>query len=220
MFGDGFDFVGVKLSLKMKEGCRMGWRRWLLIVGVMGWAGVAWALGPSTGRKDYDAQNYTGAATYYAHQTQKYPDNMNDQYALGNSLYQLGKWDQAQQAFQQVLKIDPQLEAGWYNLGNALFQEQNYPAAIQAYQKALQLNPHDQDARYNLLLAQAMERKHPTWSPTPTPTPSPQATPTATPPSKSSSQSRSSRSSNHPSASQSYYRSRSGNRTRGLYFQK
>ncbi len=61
---------------------------------------------------------------------------------LGDVLVKQGKLDEAQEAYENAIRIDPQSRGVYYNrFGNMLAREQNYPMAIELYEKAIDADP-------------------------------------------------------------------------------
>lgn len=70
-----------------------------------------------------------------------------------NSLYTQGRFEQAIDAYNSIIKtglVAPEL---YYNLGNAYFKSNNFAMAILNYERALKLNYDDPDIIFNLNLA-------------------------------------------------------------------
>jgi tetratricopeptide (TPR) repeat protein len=59
----------------------------------------------------------------------------------GLTLYNQGKYDEAIQAFDEVIRLDPKRPTPWNNKGNALYKQGKYTEAIQAYDVAISLDP-------------------------------------------------------------------------------
>jgi Ca-activated chloride channel family protein len=97
------------------------------------------------------------------------------QYNAGTHAYQVGKFQQAAQSFQQSIRAAPASDArrvadqqdAYYNLGDALYRAgqqlqkadplqamQKWGDAVRAYDTALQLRADDADSRYNRDLVQ------------------------------------------------------------------
>ena len=70
-----------------------------------------------------------------------------------NAFYSEGKFEEAINGYQEILKSGVESPELYYNLGNAYYRHGLLPKAIINYERALLLAPHDQDIRYNLELA-------------------------------------------------------------------
>lgn len=70
--------------------------------------------------------------------------------ALGNSLYDAGKFNEAAAAYE---KIEPKTAHVYFNLGNALFRQEKFGLAVLNYERARQLAPRDPDVLANLRFA-------------------------------------------------------------------
>jgi Flp pilus assembly protein TadD len=64
-------------------------------------------------------------------------------------LYDQQKYNEAIQAYDKAIEIDPQKADAWYSKGNALKAQSKYDEAIKAYDKTIQLNPNYANAWYN-----------------------------------------------------------------------
>ncbi len=76
--------------------------------------------------------------------TGKYASNSNqaiEWYNKGVDLGTLGQYQEAIEAYDQALKINPELTAAWYNKGMDLGTLGRYQEAIEAYDQALKINP-------------------------------------------------------------------------------
>ena len=78
----------------------------------------------------------------------------------GDSLFEQGKYDQAIQAYDEALRLDPNYETARDNQvraltakGNSLLDQSKYDQAIQAYDEALRLDPNYALAANNRILA-------------------------------------------------------------------
>jgi len=58
----------------------------------------------------------------------------------GVALYNEGKYDEAIQAYDEAIRLDPEMAMAWYNKGNALYVLGKYDEAIQAYDEAIRLD--------------------------------------------------------------------------------
>jgi tetratricopeptide (TPR) repeat protein len=66
-----------------------------------------------------------------------------DWFDKGNALLNESKYDEAIEAYDMTLGIDPQYAEAWYNKGNALSQLgfDKHDESVQAYSKAIELDP-------------------------------------------------------------------------------
>ncbi|AXI24907.1 hypothetical protein CFE53_01510 [Methanofervidicoccus sp. A16] len=67
----------------------------------------------------------------------------------GISLSKAGKYKEALECFDKVLKIDPNCVDGWYNKGLALSKLKKYDEAIKCFDKALEIDPKHAHVWYN-----------------------------------------------------------------------
>lgn len=152
------------------------------------------------------------ALAAYDEAAKRLPESPEVAYNRGLALYRLGRFDQAEPAFQDALKADrPELEArAKYNLGRAVHAAAEAAAgqgelpqaadelqrAIRYYQDALQIAPQDADAVKNKELAgrllaylkKLMEEQEKKDQPTSQPESQPSSQPTSQPTSQPSSQ--------------------------------
>ena len=79
------------------------------------------------------------------------------QFNIGNSLYQQGRLDEAKSAYEKSLGQEGSNEVkkshALYNLGNTYFAKKEFDKSVEAYKQSLRLNPADEDTRYNLSYA-------------------------------------------------------------------
>ena len=59
----------------------------------------------------------------------------------GNILYHQNKYNEAIQAYNEAIKIDPQNASAWNFKGYALDRQRKYDEAIKAYDRAIEINP-------------------------------------------------------------------------------
>ena len=78
-----------------------------------------------------------------------------DTMSTANHLYETGQYDQAAQAYQQLVDQGFTDNALFYNLGNAYFKSGDYGRAIVNYRRAQLLAPRDTDITTNLALARS-----------------------------------------------------------------
>lgn len=70
--------------------------------------------------------------------------------------YNEGKYEQAIEAYMQILKEKKHSTALYYNLANAHYKRGDVAESIYYYEKALQLSPTDEDVQNNLKFAQQL----------------------------------------------------------------
>ena len=58
----------------------------------------------------------------------------------GNEYYSQGKYEQAIDEFQKVIKIDPSFVPPHYNLGNLYYQQGKFDDAITKFKKTIQID--------------------------------------------------------------------------------
>jgi tetratricopeptide (TPR) repeat protein len=73
-----------------------------------------------------------------------------DEFERGNSFYRDGKFDQAADSYEGILKQGLASTAIYFNLGNCYYRMGKTAPAILAYERALRLQPNDQDIKHNL----------------------------------------------------------------------
>ncbi|WP_400075390.1 tetratricopeptide repeat protein [Winogradskyella sp. R77965] len=73
-----------------------------------------------------------------------------------NALYNEGKYAEAIDKYESILKSEVHSAELYYNLGNANYKLNNVAPSIYYFEKALQLNPNDKDIENNLSFAQQM----------------------------------------------------------------
>jgi len=67
----------------------------------------------------------------------------------GNALYDLGKHEEAINAYNKAIELNPKLASAWYNKGVALTNQGKDDEAIVAYDKAIEIDPKHASAWYN-----------------------------------------------------------------------
>ena len=70
---------------------------------------------------------------------------------LGSVYVKQERYNEAIEAYQKVIEIDPKQVAAYNNLGNVYAKQERYKDAIETYEKAIQINP-EQVAAYNNLI--------------------------------------------------------------------
>lgn len=117
----------------------------------------------SRGLDSYEAGRYEEAVDSFTSALLEAPSDPLLNYNLGNALYKLGRFEDAQAQFQKVAEsgATPDLrEKALYNLGNTYFQQGKLEEAVQALEAALKLDPNDADAKRNLeIVRQEIRRR-------------------------------------------------------------
>jgi len=74
---------------------------------------------------------------------------------VANQVYESGQFEQAVQAYEQLVAQGYEDSVLFYNLGNAYYKQGDYGRAILNYRRAQRLGPRDADIEANLALARA-----------------------------------------------------------------
>lgn len=75
------------------------------------------------------------------------------QFEQANKLYQQDKFEEAADAYQEILRSGYESAGVYYNLGNCYFQLDQLGLSILNYRRAEMLDPYDDEIRHNLELA-------------------------------------------------------------------
>lgn len=78
--------------------------------------------------------------------------DVSQQFSRANQFYRDGKFDEAVQGYEEIVKSKPTAEV-YYNLGNAYFKTKKIGFAILNYERARSLKPRDSDVLANLAYA-------------------------------------------------------------------
>lgn len=89
---------------------------------------------------------------------EKYPDNSDLHYNLGNLKYLAGYHEEAINEYRKNLStLDEQKKShALYNIGNSYFSQGKYQESADFYKKAMQANPNDEDMKINYELTRRM----------------------------------------------------------------
>lgn len=101
----------------------------------------------------YNREEYAEAAAKFQASQLEQPDQQDVAYNLANSLYRLGRYEEAAKAYQKALteKTPPDLkQKSYFNQGNAYYRMGYLDEAMASYKKALELDPKDVDSKFNL----------------------------------------------------------------------
>ena len=105
------------------------------------------------GNRQFNAGNYEQAVERYRQALRDAPGTFEAIYDLGNGLYRLEQYAEAEEALQAAaadsLRSDTDRAAAFYNLGNAQFRQQKYREALESYKQSLLLEPSDMETKYN-----------------------------------------------------------------------
>ncbi len=138
----------------------------LLGVALLGGLGApspahAWSLFGSDspdrlGHEAFAKEDYAAALEHWTEAQVDAPGDRRLDYNLGEALYHLERYPEAEEAFVAATATDSTGLAAdaWYGAGNAAFQQGRYPDAMAHYEKCLALRPDDEDAAHNRDLAQ------------------------------------------------------------------
>ena len=108
-------------------------------------------------RKEFDQ----AAAKFQASQLEQ-SNNPDVAYNLANSLYRLGRYEEAVEAYKKTIdkRTPPALkQKSYYNMGNAYYRMGYMDESIDAYKKALELNSSDVDSKFNLEWVRKQQEK-------------------------------------------------------------
>jgi len=120
---------------------------------------------PEQAEQAYKAGKYEKALQLYQEAQTRNPDSDTLAYNLGNTLYKLGRYQEAAAVFAKILeKNNPALAANSvYNMGNTLFEmgkqtqdQQMFRQALEAFKQSIMLDSKDEDAKYNYELVKRL----------------------------------------------------------------
>lgn len=109
----------------------------------------------------YENEKFMESARQYSEAAKKVP-SFSAYYNFGNSLYNLQKYREAQQAYEKALEYadnEEKKSKTYHNLGNSLFKQKQYQQSVDAYKKALQQKPGDKETIENLLKARKLAKE-------------------------------------------------------------
>ncbi|MEP6486115.1 tetratricopeptide repeat protein [Microcoleus vaginatus GB2-A3] len=74
----------------------------------------------------------------------------NDYHNLGNSLQEIGRFDEAVAAYKKAIELNPNFSWSYHSLGDVLLKLEKWEEAVAAYKKAVELNPNFSWSYHNL----------------------------------------------------------------------
>jgi protein O-mannosyl-transferase len=119
---------------------------------VVGAVAVLMVLGVATWKR---SSIYASTETLWRDNVTKYPNASMAHYNLGVNLDEAGRFQEAADQYEQVLRIEPDAIDAHSNLGVDLWRAGRIPEAIEHYKAALQIKPDFAEAHYNWALALA-----------------------------------------------------------------
>mmetsp|Transcript_25347 Transcript_25347/g.70913 ORF Transcript_25347/g.70913 Transcript_25347/m.70913 type:complete len:132 (-) Transcript_25347:362-757(-) len=97
------------------------------------------------GNEEYKAQNYLKAAALYSKAIKEDPSNAVLFSNRCEALLQLKKVGKALQDAEEVIKLKPDWEKGFYRKGSVLEAMERYQEALDCYRQAAEINPDNRD---------------------------------------------------------------------------
>ncbi len=129
-----------------------------------GWRDLFRSL-PEQAEQAYRQENYEKALQHYQEAQTRNPDSDTLAYNLGNTLYRLGRYQDAAGQFGKILEKDSTALSSQsvYNMGNSLFEmgranndQQMLNQALDAFKRSIINNPDDEDSKYNYELTRRL----------------------------------------------------------------
>ena len=114
------------------------------------------------GDRAYDRVQYKAAEKHYRIAADHEIGNGQAVYNLGNTLYQQGNFEDAEQRFRQAMdgvKTDEHRADVLHNLGDSFLKQRKYKEAVRAYEQSLRIRPADPGTKINLQMAKKRLRE-------------------------------------------------------------
>lgn len=109
--------------------------------------------------KESTTPYYRGLIEEYQSLLAEDPNNLAAIIALGNALYDAGKWKGAIQYYERALQIDPHSTDVMTDMGTC-YRNMGMPdKAIEIYKRAVSIEPSHQNALYNLGIVYGQDKK-------------------------------------------------------------
>ncbi|WP_224484182.1 tetratricopeptide repeat protein [Robertkochia aurantiaca] len=111
------------------------------------------------GNKELQEGDFTEAEMAYRKAIDKYGENAEARYNMGNAYYNNSSMSEAFMRFKEAgesFEDKSGRHKAYHNLGNVFMKNEEYAKAVEAYKEALRNNPEDEETRYNLALAKKM----------------------------------------------------------------
>lgn len=107
----------------------------------------------------YMQKKYDRAIQIFHRIIDKYPNNIEAHYNLGNSYFRLRRFDEAQSAYEKVCELDPTFLDAMENLGVIFANKRKFKEAIKTWKKILEFDPKREDIKRNIEKALKISRK-------------------------------------------------------------
>jgi len=111
----------------------------------------------------YRDGKYEDALIIYQAQLNEEPGNYSIAFNIGNTLYKLGRYDEAKKAFQRAESLTQSAEKSansYYNQSLTGIKSEKTEEAIKDLKNAIKLNPEDKDARANFeIMSRLLDKK-------------------------------------------------------------
>ena len=118
--------------------------------------GLAWLAQAKKALTKAAADNArTSALAPLSRSVELAPANVLNHETYGETLYDLGRDNEAIVQFDKAAQLDPKQYMPVYNMGLSYTRSNQQPKAIEAFTKALEIKPDDRDALHGLALAQS-----------------------------------------------------------------
>ncbi|MFN0176774.1 MAG: tetratricopeptide repeat protein [Saprospiraceae bacterium] len=108
------------------------------------------------GDRAFERAQYKAAEKQYRIAADLDRSNPQAVYNLGNTLFQQGNYEDAEQRFKQatgIIKTPSRQADALHNLGDAFLKQRKYKDAVRAYEESLRLRPADPGTKQNLQMA-------------------------------------------------------------------